>query len=326
MLAIAFRFLFWLFAVLGVATVAVAAMLAAPLHHPPTLVSINESAKRFDHSGLPGLDRYQARDGTWLAYRHYPAATPGSGRVAVLVHGSSASSAEMHMLAKVLAAKGIAAYALDIRGHGASGTHGDITYTGQLEDDLEDFVHALPAADAKAPIVLIGHSSGGAFALRIAGSPIQNLFAKTILLAPYLGYDALTSRPDAGGWASPDLPRIYAVMLLDKVGLPCCQGLPVLAFAVPPKSQNILTAVYSYRLMTNYATHRPYRNDLTAATHPISLFAGAADELMRPEFYAAAMEGKAKVALIPGINHMTIVSDPAATSAIADEALAERNL
>ena len=57
------------------------------------------------------------------------------------------------------------------------------------------------------PLTLIGHSAGGGFALRVAASPIQNLFARTVLLAPYLGYNAPTNRPNSGGWASADIPR-----------------------------------------------------------------------------------------------------------------------
>ena len=129
-----------------------------------------------------------------------------------MVHGSSGSSGgTIHALAQALAARGVETYALDIRGHGASGTRGDIGYVGQLEDDLADFVAVVRKTVPSAPLTLIGHSSGGGFALRVAGSPIQNLFARTVLLAPYLGYDAPTNRPNSGGWASADIPRILAL-------------------------------------------------------------------------------------------------------------------
>ena len=49
-------------------------------------------------------------------------------------------------MAKGFAAAGYTAYALDIRGHGASGTKGHIAYIGQLEDDMEDFVHSTKLA------------------------------------------------------------------------------------------------------------------------------------------------------------------------------------
>ena len=92
-----------------------------------------------------------------------------------------------------------------------------------------------------APITLVGHSSGGGFALRVAGSPIQNLFERTVLLAPYLGYDAPTTRPNSGGWAKADIPRIVALAVLRRIGINCCEALPVLAFAVPPNSETRLT-------------------------------------------------------------------------------------
>ena len=70
------------------------------------------------------------------------------------------------------------------------------------------------------------------FALRVAGSPIQDLFARTVLIAPYLGYDAPTNRPHSGGWASADIPRFFGLVALRSVGLDCCESLPTLAFAV----------------------------------------------------------------------------------------------
>ena len=45
-----------------------------------------------------------------------------------------------------LAAHGVETFAVDMRGHGTSGTRGDIGYVGQLEDDLADFVAVLRKA------------------------------------------------------------------------------------------------------------------------------------------------------------------------------------
>lgn len=65
-------------------------------------------------------------------------------------------------------------------------------YFGQLEDDLEDLVAVVRKTSPYQPLTLLGHSAGSGFALRIASSPIQNLFARTVLLAPFLGHDAPT--------------------------------------------------------------------------------------------------------------------------------------
>ncbi len=171
------------------------------------------------------------------------------------------------------------------------------------------------------PLTLLGHSAGGGFALRVAGSPIQDLFVRTVLLAPYLGYDAPTNRPNSGGWASADMPRILGLLVLRKIGIDCCEALPTLAFAVPPNSKNILVPVYSDRLMRNFAT-RGYRTDLAAATKPLTIIAGIDDELMLADKYAEAVHAVAPavdVKLIEGVNHMGIVTVPKAVSAIADD-------
>jgi alpha-beta hydrolase superfamily lysophospholipase len=314
-----FKAVVWVLALIGFAGLLLAAIIATPIRRPPELTSVSATARAVDRSDMPGIDRFHARDGTELAYRHYPARAPASGQIAVVVHGSSGSSVAVHALAKTLAARGIDTYAPDIRGHGASGTRGDIVYLGQLEDDLADFVAEIRKASPTAPLTLIGHSSGGGFALRVAGSPIQNLFARTVLLAPYLGYDAPSSRQDAGGWASPDIPRFLGLTLLRRLGIVCCESLPTIAFAVGPNTSAVLASTYSYRLMRNFGTTRDYRADLAAATKPVAVFAGAADELMFSDKYKEAVGERVSVKLIDGVNHMGIVSDPAAVSVVADE-------
>ncbi len=309
----------WGLAVVGFAGLVLVGLIAVPVRQPPELTSISKTARAVDRSSMPGLDRFHARDGTELAYRHYPARLPSSGKIAIVVHGSSASSIAVHALAQVLAERDIETYAPDIRGHGASGTRGDIVYPGQLEDDLADFVGEIRKANPVAPLTLIGHSSGGGFALRVAGSPIQSLFERTVLLAPYLGYDAPSSRPNAGGWANPDIPRFLGLSLLRRLGIVCCESLPTIAFAVAPNSSQILASTYSYRLMRNFAASRDYRGDLAAAGKPVTVFAGAADELMFPDKYQDAVGQRAPVRLIDGVDHMGIVSAPAAVTVIADE-------
>ncbi len=309
----------WGLAVVGLAGLVLAGLIASPVRQPPELTSISKTARAVDRSTMPGIERYHARDGTELAYRHYPPRSPATGQLAIVVHGSSGSSIAVHALAKTLAERGVETFAPDMRGHGASGTRGDIAYLGQLEDDLSDFVGEICKANPAAPLTLIGHSAGGGFALRVAGSPIQNLFVRTVLLAPYLGYDAPSSRQDAGGWASPDIPRFIGLTALRRLGIVCCESLPTIAFAVPANASQILASTYSYRLMRNFGSSRDYREDLAAAGKPVALFAGAADELMFPDRYKDAVGQRAPVRLIDGVNHMGIVSDPAAVSVIADE-------
>src|SRR3954452_7533871 len=310
----------WGFAAIGAATLLLGSLLAWPVRQPPELTSISAARKLIDFGSLPSVERFQARDGTELTYRRYEAQAPATDRIAVLIHGSSGSSrGAIHALSTALAERGVQTFAVDIRGHGSSGTRGDIRYIGQLEDDLADLVGEIRKTNPAAPLALIGHSSGGGFALRVAGSPIQNLFARTVLLAPYLGYDAPSTRADAGGWASPDIPRFIALSVLRGIGIPFAESLPTIAFAVPPNSAKALTASYSYRLMRNFAASTDFRKDLAAATKPVTIFSGGADELMLAGKYQEAVGNRAMVRIIDGINHMGIVRDPVALSIIADD-------
>jgi alpha-beta hydrolase superfamily lysophospholipase len=313
----------WVLVAVGIATLVLTAMIATPLTAPPELHSVSAVRGTVDMSTLPAIERFQARDGTLLGFRHYPAIGASTGRAAIVVHGSSGSSGTVvHALSWALAQRGVESFAVDIRGHGSSGTRGDIAYVGQLEDDLSDFVAAIRKTNPDAPLTLIGHSAGGGFALRVAASPIQNLFARTVLLAPYLGYDAPTNRPDSGGWVNADIPRILALMVLRGIGINCCEALPVLAFAVPPNSEKLLVPAYTDRLRLNFGTDGDFRTGLAAATKPVTIFSGADDEMMRADRYAEVVRGvtpAVEVKLIEGINHMGIVSKPAALSAIAED-------
>jgi alpha-beta hydrolase superfamily lysophospholipase len=311
----------WSFTLVGFAALALTALIATPLESLPELTSISQSARAVDRSSMPPLSRFSARDGTELAYRHYPARGSSSGKIAILVHGSSGSSVAVHALADALAARGVETYAPDIRGHGGSGTRGDVGFIGQLENDMADLVAMVRKTSPTEPLTLLGHSAGGGFALRIASSPIQDLFARTVLLAPYLGYDAPTNRPGSGGWASADIPRFFGLMALRKLGIDCCESLPTLAFAVPANSAKILNPTYSFRLMRNFAT-RGYASDLAEAHHPITLISGAADELMLADKYADAVHAAApsvEVKLIDGVDHMGIVGNAQGVAAVADD-------
>jgi pimeloyl-ACP methyl ester carboxylesterase len=308
-----------LLAVVGVAAIALVMMLAWPLSPPPTLASIHAGAMRIDAAGAPDLSRYQARDGTWLAYRLYPAPNGARDRIAILAHGSSASSEEMHPVATALAESGVTAVAVDFRGHGASGTRGDIGYPGQLDDDLADLIAELRKANPRARFSLIGHSAGGGFALRVAGESLGAAFDRFVLLSPYLGHTAPTNRPAQGLalWASPDLPRIIATVLLGRLGIDWPQSLPALAFANAPEAKMAVTSRYTFRLMQNYTTPPDWMGAFERSKGRIVVIAGANDELMDAEVYSRLLPPLgAPVTVVPGVDHMGIVYRPEAIKAI----------
>jgi len=306
-------------AAVGVGALALAALLAQPLASPPPLESIHAGATAIPQDGKAELSRFQARDGTWLAYRLYPAAGGARDRLAVVYHGSSASSDEMNAAASALAKAGFAAVAVDARGHGASGSRGDIAYVGQLEDDLADLVAHLRGDYPDARLTLVGHSSGGGFGLRVAASPVGAAFDRFVLLAPYLGYRAPTNRPatGAGLWAAPDIPRIVALVMLGRLGIDWGQSLPAIAFANRPEAAMATVSRYSYRLMIDYGPPQDWEGALRAAGGKIEIVAGRDDELMDAEAYQRAVAPLGpRVTLLPGVDHMGVVYKPAALEAI----------
>jgi len=314
----------YLLAALGVAALALGGMLSAPRKRPPPLASIHAGAMKLDAADKPALTRFQARDGTWLAYRRYPS---GGERVAILTHGSSAASDEMNPAAKALAAAaGVTAVAIDVRGHGASGARGDIAYVGQLEDDLADLLAQLRPSYPAARFELIGHSLGGGFTARIAAMPLGRQFDRFVLLAPFLGGRAPTSRPANGGWAIADVPRILALVALRRLGITLGQALPVIAYANEPSAAMHTTSIYSFRLLADYGPDFDWttmKAAISSAAGKIKLIAGADDELMDARAYAGVLTplGVA-VTILPGVNHMGIVYEPAALQALVAAAKA----
>jgi alpha-beta hydrolase superfamily lysophospholipase len=284
---------------------------------PPTLASVSEPFHHVDFSNLPPLRRWTARDGADLAYRLYQG---DPKRVVVIVHGSSGNSASVHPLAHAFQDAGATVYAIDLRGHGDSGPHGDIAYNGQLDDDMADLLKMIRTDHPDAAVTLAGFSAGGGFTLRIAGGALGGGFDRYILISPFLKYDAPTMRTNSGGWVDVAMPRIIALTTLDAIGVTAFDGLPILAFAIPPENAKIQTATYSMRLERNLSPDRDYLGDLKRAPRPITLFVGGDDD----EFYADRFAPLLKpvrpdlaVNVLPGFGHIDMVTARDAVRAIA---------
>jgi pimeloyl-ACP methyl ester carboxylesterase len=318
-----FGLLVWLLALLGLAAIVLAVLLARPLKPPPPLAAILDGAMQIDPEGLPELSRFQGRDGTWLAYRLYPAAgvagNAGNAPIVLLGHGSAGASAQMNTIARGLANAGFPAVAVDFRGHGASGTRGDVAYNGQIDDDLADLLVELRRNNPNARFAYVGHSSGGGYGLRLAAGALGQSFDRFVMLAPYLGHRAPTVRLSeaAKGWASADVPRIIAVGLLARLGIDWPQSLPVLAFATGPGARKFVTDQYTFRLMTSYAAPEDWEGAFRRAKAPIDVLSGVDDEMMDAEAYRRVLAPLGvRVTLIPGVDHMGLCWRPEAVKAV----------
>jgi alpha-beta hydrolase superfamily lysophospholipase len=292
-------------------------MLLVPTTAPPTMPSVVYHAVAGPREMPLRLQRYRARDGASLAFRTCTASHLTTAVKAVLIHGSSGSSMDMIGLCFALARTGVEAYALDIRGQGASGRSGDIDYVGQQEDDVEDFLHSRQGLDANERMVLVGFSSGGGFALRLAGDPQGRAFRRVVLLAPFLGPNAPTTRPNSGGWAKVNTARFAALRALHRLRIRAFDGLTTVSFAVPPEAARYVTPFWSYRMMVSFGPSEDFRNDIRRAQVPVTVIDGDRDEIMFPDAYAPtlhAINPNIGVQILPGLGHMDLITD---TSAIA---------
>jgi non-heme chloroperoxidase len=287
---------------------------------PPVLAAGNAIPviAQWNFSELPKPQTLKARDGAPLNYRLYPGRPD---RVIVLVHGSSGTDVSMLKLAQALQAAGATVYAISLRGHGGSGTaNGDVSYLGQLDDDLADLVKGRGLDKPSIRRTLAGFSSGGGFVLRIAGGKQAGLFDDYLAISPYIGQDAPTNKPNSGGWAGVAVPRIIALSLLGGIGLPWFQGLPAIHFATDAKASNSRTPVYSFRLAASLQLGRDWRSLLARISAPTQIVVGANDELFNADRFKPMLQPinpRIGVTVVPDETHLGMIADPPATSAIA---------
>ena len=282
---------------------------------PPTVApDITKPFAAIDTQALPEVVRYKARDGALLSYREYRAS---DRQIAVLLHGSAGSGVDMHPLALTLQRAGITALVPDLRGHGANRPHGDITYVGQLDDDLADLIKGKKPESSNSTWTILGFSSGAAFALRFAAeSPAGQLVARYVLVSPYLRYDAPSVRQSEPGsaapqsWASASVGRIIGLTMLNQWGVHIWNGLPVLAFPVPANIE-ATTRTYSWRMYKNFGADDDYLADIRRTVRPMRVFVGGSDELLDAQNLKSEFQSQRSdvpVSIIPGMGHSDMVT------------------
>jgi len=267
------------------------------------------------------LTAYTARDGTSLATRTY-SSTALNPPLVVLVHGSGWHGLQFDGLARELAEYADVVVP-DLRGHGVSPVRrGDVDYIGQLEDDLADLINLMRKPGQA--VVLAGHSSGGGLVVRFAGGMHRDLISGAVLMAPFLQYDAPTTRPNSGGWAQPLTRRIIGLTMLNAVNIRFLNHLPAIQFNFPtgvldgPLGASA-TPNYSFRLNTSFAPRRDYLTD-AAALPPFLLIAGSEDEAFVAEEYEPLMSSasnEGQYLLVDGVGHLDVVNAPETRGAIA---------
>ena len=263
---------------------------------------------------------YTARDGASLFYRLFES---DASLTLVLLHGSGAEGRYLTGLAQKLASSNIATVVVpDLRGHGRSvvSSSGDVDYVGQLESDLSDLNTHLKGRYPQNLLVLGGHSSGGGFAIKYAGTERAESFDAYLLLAPYLGHDAPTTRPNSGDWVQVSVRRYIGLSMLNNVGIRWFNATPVLFFNRPQEWSDALQADhYTYR-MNQSLSPKGYAQSLSANRKPLMVVIGREDEALFADEYPALFEQVAPqsvVELIEDTQHLDLPDSTDAYRVIA---------
>ena len=288
---------------------------------PATPTPLDHIGVRFetvDWSGLSDPKTYDARDGEALAYRSYQG---DPAHVVLALHGSGGAGWALHPLASALNKAGATVIVPDIRGHGGSGRRGDVDYTGQVSDDLDDLRAVLAAEYPNARLTLLGFSMGGGLALREAArAPADRL----IMLSPYLAHDAPpmeAQNPFAPEhpWAVPDVPRLIGLSILSGLGIETFSHLKVVNLATRPEDGDNVSPSYTHRMLTS-VNPVDWQADFATLSTPPVIFVGAEDELHYAPAYQDAAPG-VDIRTLPDVDHMGLTLDASAIAAVVAEVM-----
>jgi len=314
-----------LFVCLLLLVAAVGTVLALIVSAPPPMPAPRDvfgmaALKQRAPADLAEVQRYPARDGEALAVRVYPSS---AATTLIFLHGSSSHGGGYHNLAATIAGGGVAQVVLpNLRGHYLSGLRrGDVDDFGQLEDDIADLIGWLRAQGTTGRIFLGGHSSGGGLAVRFAGGKHRALVAGFLLLSPVLPIAPSMRGSDAGGWACVHKRRMLGLMLANLVGQHGLDALPIIAFNKPVELRDgTETLSYSHRLNTAYHPRLRYQLDLAAMGAKTGILVGDEDQAVdgaKLRALVAKYVPRARLAILPGVDHFGICTDEAALAVVA---------
>lgn len=159
-------------------------------------------------------------------------------------------------------------------------------------------------------IYLVGHSSGGGLAIRVAGGPYQNLIQGYVLLSPAIPTAPTMRQGTAGGWAKVSIAKIVALSILNSMGIKKLNHTHIIQFNKPRKyCDGKETLSYSFNLNCSYHPRQPYQNDIKALKDKYIVFIGSEDEANDPLQFPNVMETISSefIQIIDGVKHLDIV-------------------
>ncbi|NHI17023.1 alpha/beta fold hydrolase [Microbacterium excoecariae] len=233
----------------------------------------------------------------------------------VFVHGIRTSATMWRAQVAHLQARGVAACAIDLPGHGSR-----MAEPWSLEEAIASIDRAVRAAAERGPVLLVGHSMGGllstAYVGRAGAAPPVAAFVAA----------SCTAFPRGAGLAA------YRLVLRGMRGLPH-QGRWVidraLAAQLPPGTRGDFGAGGYALQAEDEALESLQSLDLARALvrierrdFPVWFFTGEWDQLRLNERTFTRLVPRAELVVVPRSTHLVTAMRPAVTNALVDLALA----
>ncbi|HEY1406876.1 MAG TPA: alpha/beta hydrolase [Spirochaetota bacterium] len=263
------------------------------------------------------MARYNYTEGTFsgkgstpIAYKGWAADKPKG--VVVIVHGIGEHSGRYSRIVDALGGKKISFFALDLRGHGLSqGERGHIDSFLDYIFDLKIFMNMVREAHHDLPIVMLGHSLGGAIACRYALT-YQNDLKGLVLSAPALTLNAKIPviQRAAGQLLSVVTPKMEIVTGLDPHLLSHDEQ-EVANYMSDPLVHNKITP----RLYSEILKNGEYCLDRAADIRlPLLIAHGGGDKIVSPKgsevLFERALSDDKQLLLIPELFHEIMNETP----------------
>ena len=180
---------------------ALAALVTLSACATPMVQPVGHPGAAFQGPRLEAED-FISFDGARLAMKRWAPDADQPWAVIVGLHGINDYSNAFHLAAPVWAADGIATYAYDQRGFGASPGRGVWGGDAAITEDLRTFTTLIRQRYPHAIIAVAGVSMGGAVAIEAFGSDRPPAADRLILLAP-----------GVWGWSNQPIPNKTALWL-----------------------------------------------------------------------------------------------------------------
>lgn len=164
---------------------------------------------------------------------------------------------------------------------------------------------------------MLGHSSGGGLAIRIAGGSYAKYFQGYVLLAPAIPSTSTMRKNEE--WANVSLFKSISLSILNGFGVTRFNHTPVIRFNMPKEFQNgTETLSYTFNLNTSYHPRLPngYKNDIIGLKNRYILVIGEEDELMNPHAYQEILN-KECIEIVSGEKHLTLTENSMVMKRIA---------